>query len=287
MTVLFFLSVGQPINWVSIAIAAAIMAGVALVLGVLIMVVSRVCMVQEDPRRAEVEKLLAGSNCGACGHAGCADFAKALMEGTAKVDDCNQTSKENRIEISNILGIAESGESQPTIAVVACNGGNRCKDKYDYQGYGGCVSQNILAGGRKVCEVGCMGSGSCVDACPYLAIECRDGYAQIDPELCRSCGLCISACPKHLIKRIPKSAKVFVACSTECRGKDVMSQCQAGCIACGKCEKVCPSGAIHLVNNIPIIDYSKCTNCGECLNNCPRHCIKYVHPEDAKAAQAQ
>jgi len=244
---------------------------------------SRVCQVKEDPRIKEVEKQLAGANCGACGYSGCAGFAKALVEGSASLDGCRQTKKENLIEISNILGISMEGSAEPTVAVVACNGGNKCRDKYDYQGYGNCVSQNILAGGRKACEVGCMGSGSCVDACPYMAIQCFDGYAHIDPDLCRSCGICIQTCPKHLIKRVPQSAKVYVACSTECRGKDVMTKCDAGCISCGKCQRNCPSDAIHLVNNVPIIDYSKCTNCGTCLEGCPRHCIKYVHPEDAAA----
>ena len=285
MKSLFFLAVGQPINWVSIAIAVAIIVGVSLVLGVLILVISRFCKVKEDPRIHEVEKHLAGANCGACGFAGCADFAKALVEGTASLDSCRQTKKENQIEISNILGISYDGASEPTIAVVACSGGSKCKDKYAYQGYGNCVNQNLLAGGRKACDAGCMGSGSCVDACPYMAIECYDGYAHVDPELCRSCGLCIKTCPKRLIKRVPKSAKVYVACSTECRGKDVMTKCEAGCIACGKCARNCPADAIHLVNNVPIIDYSKCISCGKCLEGCPRHCIKYVHPEDAEAAR--
>lgn len=278
------LSVGQAINWQGVGIAAGILAGVSLLLGVAIVLISRFCQVKEDPRIAEVTKHLAGANCGGCGYAGCAGFAKALVEGTAKLESCGQTKQENLIEISNILGISYNGASEPTIAVVACNGGNRCKDKYDYQGYGSCVSQNLLADGRKACEVGCMGAGSCVDVCPYLAIKCSEGYAHVDPDLCRSCGLCIKTCPKHLLKRVPQSAKVYVACSTECRGKDVMTKCEAGCISCGKCARNCPADAIHLVNNVPIIDYSKCINCGTCLKGCPRHCIKYVHPEDEKSA---
>lgn len=278
MNLLLF--IGRDIQWVSLAIAVAIAFGVALLLGVLIILISRFCQVKEDPRIGEVENLLAGANCGACGYAGCSGMAKALVNGEAELSACGITKPENKIEISNILGIACDGATEPTIAVVACCGGNKCQDKYAYQGYGTCTSQNMLAGGRKACEVGCMGSGTCVDACPYSCIECYDGYAHVDPDLCRSCGLCINACPKHLIKRVPVSAKVFVACSTECRGKDVMTKCQAGCIACGKCERNCPTGAIHLVNNVPIIDYSKCTSCGKCLEGCPRHCIKYVHEDN-------
>lgn len=271
------------VNWTSLLVAVAIMAVIALLLGVCILAISKLCEVNEDPRIAEVTSCLAGANCGACGYAGCSGFAKALVDGTAKIDACGQTPVDKRIEISNILGIAVDGNAQPTVAVVACCGGNKCRDKYEYQGYGNCVNQNMLAGGRKACEAGCMGSGSCVDACPYLCVECHDGYAHINPDLCRSCGLCINICPKKLIKRVPKSAKVYVACSTECRGKDVMTACQAGCIACGKCERNCPEGAIHLVNNVPIIDYSKCTGCEKCLQGCPRHCIKHLRPVLDKA----
>lgn len=281
-TLLF--AVGQDIQWASLGIAVAIVVGVALVLGVLILLISKFCQVKEDPRIKEIEGCLAGANCGACGYPGCSGFAKALVDGTAKLDACGQTPTDKRIEISNILGVAVEGGTEPTIAVVACCGGNKCQDKFAYQGYGDCISQNLLAGGRKACEVGCMGSGSCVNACPYSAIECREGYAHVDPDLCRSCGICIQTCPKSLIKRVPVSAKVYVACSSQCRGKDVMSKCQAGCISCGKCERSCPSGAIHLVNNVPIIDYSKCTSCGKCLEGCPRKCIKYVHPEDVPAS---
>lgn len=204
------------------------------------------------------------------------------MEGTAKLDACGQTTSENKAQIGTILGIQTDGSTEPTIAVVGCCGGTKCKDKYEYQGYGNCVNQSMLAGGRKACDFGCMGSGSCVDACPYLAVECYDGYAHIDPDLCRSCGMCINTCPKKLIRRVPVSATVYVACSSQCRGKDVMSVCERGCIGCGKCERLCPSGAIHLVNNVPTIDYGKCTHCEKCLEGCPRHCIKHVHPQADK-----
>ena len=281
---LMFAEVGRAIQWDKLGIAIALVVGVSLVLGVLILLISKFCQVKEDPRIKEIEGCLAGANCGACGHAGCAAFAKALVEGTATLDACGQTSAAQRAEISNILGVAVDGNTEPTVAVVACCGGSSCQDKYDYQGYGDCISQNLLAGGRKACEVGCMGSGSCVDACPYMSIECREGYAHIDPELCSSCGICIKTCPKSLIKRVPASATVYVACSTQCRGKDVMSKCEAGCIACGKCQRNCPTGAIVLVNNVPIIDYSKCTHCRKCLEGCPRHCIKYLRPEKVSAS---
>ncbi|MEG2159287.1 MAG: (Fe-S)-binding protein, partial [Clostridia bacterium] len=236
----------NTIDWAVVGIAVAVMVALALVIGLLILLVSKFCEVKVDPKIDEIYEHLPHANCGGCGYAGCMDFAKAIAEGKADVADCGQTTKTNRVEISNIMGNTTEGAGEETISVVACNGGNKCSDKYGYQGYGTCTTQNLLAGGRKSCDVGCMGAGTCVDVCPYNCIECYDGYSHIDPELCRSCGLCIKACPKKLIKRIPKKAKVYVACSTQCRGKDVMSVCKAGCIACGICEKTCPARNISL-----------------------------------------
>lgn len=42
------------------------------------------------------------------------------------------------------------------------------------------------------------------------------------------------------------------------------------CIFCGKCEKVCKSGAIKIIDKKDLIfDESKCVNCGKCEKVCP------------------
>jgi electron transport complex protein RnfB len=53
----------------------------------------------------------------------------------------------------------------------------------------------------------------------------------------------------------------------------VRNVCHNGCIACGKCEKSCPEGAIKVENNLATIDYEKCTGCGTCHDVCPVKCI--------------
>jgi len=53
-----------------------------------------------------------------------------------------------------------------------------------------------------------------------------------------------------------------------------MRSCKVGCIACGKCVKTCPVGAIELKDNVAIIDYTKCTNCGQCVAACPTKAIE-------------
>ena len=126
MTNLLADGIGRNIDWATFGIVVGIMSGVALVLALCIILISRFCQVKEDPRIKEVEQRLAGANCGACGHPGCAGFAKALVEGKATLGSCGQTNKEAQIEISNILGVAFDGATEPTVAVVACCGGNQC-----------------------------------------------------------------------------------------------------------------------------------------------------------------
>lgn len=261
------------VNWTTVYWSIGVMAGLALILAIVINVVQKLFAVKKDSRVEEITALLPGANCGGCGNAGCAGFAEKLVSGEGNINDCGQLTPAAKAEIGAILGITVSGEGE-TMAVVACSGGNQCADKYVYQGYGDCKSQNIMAGGKKQCATGCMGTGSCVDACPYYAIEVREGVAEVNPALCVSCGNCIAACPKKLIKRIPKDAKIYVACSSNKKGKDITLVCKAGCIGCGLCQRVCQHDAIHLVNNVPVIDYSKCVGCLECLNKCPRHVIK-------------
>lgn len=60
------------------------MLGLAIVLGVLIVLFSKIFYVPEDKRIAEVEKMLPGYNCGACGQAGCHDMAEAIVRGEVK-----------------------------------------------------------------------------------------------------------------------------------------------------------------------------------------------------------
>ncbi|MBR6750763.1 MAG: RnfABCDGE type electron transport complex subunit B [Clostridia bacterium] len=252
----------------------AILTVLAIVFAILIAVFSVKFAVKEDERVTAVCERLAGANCGACGYAGCEAFAKALVAGDAQLTACNATKKSAKEEIVNILGSGDLGEE--TIVVCACNGGNVCMDKYDYQGYGGCASIELLAGGSKACPMGCIGNGTCVQECPHDAIDLVDGVSIVNQEKCVQCGLCISHCPKKILKRIPAKAQLYVACSSCDKGKDVRAYCKAGCIACGLCMRNCEAGAITLKNNIAVIDYDKCTGCKKCAEKCPSKCIKIL-----------
>lgn len=253
-------------------IPALILLVLAMLFAIALAYLGKKLAVSRDERIDQVRDCLSGANCGACGYAGCDGFATALVEGKAELSSCNATSKEKKDEIAEILGLTDTGEA--TKVVVCCHGGQDAKDKYDYVGYGDCRSMELLAGGRKQCAWGCLGTGSCVDACQHHAVTVKQkGYSEVSLSKCISCGRCISVCPKKIIKRIPASATYYVACSNHQKGKEVRELCTKGCIACGICVKQCEVGAITIVDNLATIDYTKCINCGKCAAKCPQRCI--------------
>ena len=253
-------------------IPALILLVLAMLFAIALAYLGKKLAVSRDERIDQVRDCLSGANCGECGYAGCDGFATALVEGKAELSSCNATSKEKKEEIAEILGLTDTGEA--TKVVVCCHGGQDAKDKYDYVGYGDCRSMELLAGGRKQCAWGCLGTGSCVDACQHHAVTVKQkGYSEVSLSKCISCGKCISVCPKKIIKRIPASATYYVACSNHQKGKEVRELCTKGCIACGICVKQCEVGAITIVDNLATIDYTKCINCGKCAAKCPQRCI--------------
>ncbi len=260
-------------TWITLGIVVGIVAAIAIVITVAILVVGKVFKVNMDEKVTKILENLAGANCGGCGCSGCAGFAAKLASGEGDLSACHVTSPEKKAEIAALLGV-ELKDEERTVAVVKCNGGlANAPEAFEYKGNPTCASVSTLLGGNKVCKYGCLGCGDCKNVCPENAIKVNDKLSEVNPDICISCGACISECPKKIIERIPASAPVYVACSSECKGKEVMNSCKVGCIACGLCAKKCPHGAITMVNNLPVFDYTKCTGCKTCVSVCPRHII--------------
>ncbi|MGI6005733.1 MAG: RnfABCDGE type electron transport complex subunit B [Christensenellales bacterium] len=221
------------------------------------------------PDVAAVNDALPGANCGACGFAGCENYAAAIVQEGASISRCPVGGASVMEAIAQILGVATE-EREEFVAFVSCQGGHRnAKSRGDYEGPDNCRASTVC-GGTKLCEYGCIGLGDCVRSCPYDAIIITDqGIAGVRTDKCRACGVCVAECPKGIISMVPKSRKLELSCSALAYGKQVSDACRVGCIACGICEKACPVDAIVVQGNIPHIDYAKCTTCGLCVKKCP------------------
>jgi heterodisulfide reductase subunit A-like polyferredoxin len=48
------------------------------------------------------------------------------------------------------------------------------------------------------------------------------------------------------------------------------------CVGCGKCVKVCWTGAISVVDKKAVVDFYRCICCTACMKICPRGAIRLV-----------
>ncbi|MCI2062563.1 MAG: 4Fe-4S binding protein [Eubacteriaceae bacterium] len=60
----------------------------------------------------------------------------------------------------------------------------------------------------------------------------------VDKELCKSCSICVNACPRQVFKiteHVNKKGYNYVEAEKE-----------EDCISCGICESICPDFVIHI-----------------------------------------
>jgi len=247
-----------------------ILGGIGLLCGSLLLVASKFFSVALDPRVGELIKMLPGANCGACGFAGCAQYARELVGGKTTPGACRVVDEKSSTAIASILGV-ENQAAEKFVAVLRCQGEDGVARKgAEYAGLKSCRAAALSFGGDKDCSYGCLGFGDCMEVCAFQAIRKGEkGLVVVDPEKCVGCGKCIKECPKEMLLLIPSSSEVYVACLSREKGKKVMQACKKGCIACKKCEKTCPAEAIRVEDNLARIDVEKCTNCGLCVEACP------------------
>jgi len=249
------------------------------VFGLVLAVASKIFEVKRDPRLELILDCLPGANCGGCGYPGCACCAEAILSGKAPVNACPSCSGLQTKRIAAIMGV-EIRPQERRVAYVRCAGGDRAGRKFArYAGLQDCVAAMKVSGnGILDCAYGCLGLGTCVEACKFDAIHINaHGVAVVDPEKCTHCMQCADACPRGVIADVPYAADILVSCANRDKGSKAKSLCAVSCIGCRLCEKSCPAGAITVTDNHAVIDYDKCTSCGACAAKWPRKLITDIH----------
>ena len=250
-----------------------ILAVIGLVAGLLLGIASIVMAVPKDQKAEDIREMLPGANCGACGYSGCDGYAKALADGEAKPGLCTVGGSDVANSIASYLGVAATSV-EPHVSIVRCLGSHdNTTDRVDYEGITSCAAAAAVAGGPTSCTYGCIGLGDCVNVCNYNALSVRNGVAMVESKNCVACGMCIDACPRHLLTLVPVKKQAVVLCSNCDKGAQVNKVCKVGCIGCMRCEKTCKYDAIHVKNFLASVDPEKCVGCGECVDVCPRHII--------------
>ncbi|MCB1195200.1 RnfABCDGE type electron transport complex subunit B [bacterium] len=259
-------------------LASIIILGIlGLLFGVCLAFASRIFSVKKDPRFDEVYSALPEYNCGACGYPGCKPYAEAILKGE-KTTLCKPGGKETAARLSEVMGVKDQGDIIEEVAYVFCSGGPGAKKITNYTGIPTCNAAALLGGGPLKCDYGCMMFYDCLKVCDYDAIRIReDGLPEVIPDKCTACMACVEACPKNIIKMVPKKQEtVYVACNNPDYAKEVMDVCSNGCISCEKCVRACPVGAISMVDGLAVIDQNKCELCLDCVPVCPTHVIKHL-----------
>lgn len=256
-----------------ILIPVAVVAGLALLLGIGLSIASKVFYVAHDPRIDMVREVLPGVNCGACGYSGCDGYAEAVATRGISVNLCPVGGSALAKQLSSIMGV-EAEDVLGKHAVVLCQGSwDNVQKKYNYEGIQDCATASELLGGMSACIFGCVGLGSCQRACNFGAIVEENGLARVLPEKCTGCGLCVSACPKRIIRMLPANVRHVVRCSNKEKGSISRKLCKTACIACSLCVKNCPVSAIVMRDNLAVIDPALCIDCGACAKVCPQKSI--------------
>ncbi|MBW2275155.1 MAG: RnfABCDGE type electron transport complex subunit B [Deltaproteobacteria bacterium] len=242
----------------AVLVSAATLGGLGFAFGVLIAVANRRFAVWQDPRIDVVSGLLPGTNCGACGQAGCNAFAGELVAGSVQPATCTVMGAGDIEEVASILGV-EAGEALKRVARLLCAGGSDvAQQRADYRGLESCGAAAQVARGGKSCSWGCLGLADCAEACDFDAIFMnRDDLPTVIPESCTACGDCVEACPLDLFTIMPIEQKLLVQCKSLLEGDEAEALCRVACTGCGKCALDAAPGLVEMVDGLAVVDYEK------------------------------
>jgi len=277
------------ISGTTLLLAAAVLFGLTLLFAGVLGIAKEKLRVEEDPRIGQIAAALPAANCGGCGFAGCADFAKAVVEKRAECNGCPVGGSKTAARIAEILGI-EIVQTFPYRPVVHC--GAKTHHKYvtvPYAAVRTCTEANVI-GGTQACTYGCLGFGDCKASCDYGAIRMENGLPVFDYDKCTGCGACVRACPRSIIEQIPfqEDRMLVIACSNKEPGGLVKQVCEVGCIGCKMCQKMF-ADMFEIKNNLAYLHYDHYapeTDREKVIAKCPAEAMVYSgkpNPEYAAA----
>lgn len=256
-----------------------VMGAVGIVFGFILAIANKKFSMEVNPLIHEVDEVLPKGQCGACGFAGCANYAEAVVLNPEVAPNLCVPGKDAVAKLVAELTGKTSELLEAKVAHVRCNGSiSKATLSYNYKGIQDCTAASLIQGGPKGCKHGCIGFGTCVSKCPFGALTMgKEGLPVVDLERCTGCGACEAACPKNVIQIIPENATVKVDCNSKDKGAIARKICSAACIGCGICAKNCSYGAIEIKDNLAVVDKKICAEkCNEatCVVKCPTGAIR-------------
>lgn len=157
-------------------VSIAVMAGLAVVLGLVLGYAALRFRVDGNPLVEKIDAILPQTQCGQCGYPGCRPYAEAMAKNEAEINQCPPGGEAGIRQLAELLGAgfkplnAEHGHTKPkSLAVID--------------------------------EQTCIGCTLCIQACPVDAIMGASKQMHtVIYELCTGCELCIAPCPVDCIR---------------------------------------------------------------------------------------
>ena len=164
--------------------ALAWMLALGLCLGLALGIAARRLPRAEGDLAERIDALLPQTQCGQCGHIGCLPYARALADGSARIDQCPPGGRRLIEDLALLLGIDATTLNQTY------------RDE-------SLTSPRIAA----IDESRCIGCALCLPACPVDAIvgAPRFMHTVLRAE-CTGCELCLPVCPVDCIDLVPARA---------------------------------------------------------------------------------
>ena len=101
--------------------AILVLTGIGLVAAAILVVAAKIMFVPTDERVSEIQEALPNANCGACGFAGCSDYAAAVASGKAATNLCVPGADAVAAKVAGIMGVAAEDVVE-MLGVVRCRG---------------------------------------------------------------------------------------------------------------------------------------------------------------------